>query len=116
MTNPESKATSSEAMAAGPDWTSNVPTKENVEQMLKIMTGLPNIQVRMSEIKGTQYFFQSMAADSKEITYYLWNTSNEDGGKVTYPTKVQDIENQIKKDITKVKVTPLPDLPGSDEE
>ncbi|KAF9258190.1 hypothetical protein L218DRAFT_964707 [Marasmius fiardii PR-910] len=83
--------------------------------MFKIMTGLPDIEARMSEIKGSQYMFSSKAADGKE-TYYLWNTVNEMGGQITYPTDVKDIENQIKKNITKVKVTPLPDSPDSDEE
>ncbi|KAF9261373.1 hypothetical protein L218DRAFT_946179 [Marasmius fiardii PR-910] len=109
------RATPSAAAAGAPTWTDDVPSKVNAARMFHIMTGLPDIEARMSEIKGSQYMFSSKAADGKE-TYYLWNTVNETGGQITSPMNLDAIKNQIMRDIRKVQVGPLPNQPESDEE
>ncbi|KAF9261366.1 hypothetical protein L218DRAFT_946173 [Marasmius fiardii PR-910] len=108
------RESSSGATAPTPTWTKEVPTKANVEELLELVTGLPNIKARMSEVRGSQYLFSS--GDEKNATYYLWNMVNEAGGQIKSPTNIDDIENQIQKDITRVQVTPLPDPRGPDED
>lgn len=84
-------------------WTDQDFLKATVEAMLAQMTDLPNIQLKLSEVKGTQYLFQS---GSK---YYFWNTVTESGAEVTGPTDYNQLLDQMGRDMRGVQVTELPE-------
>ncbi|KAF8637239.1 hypothetical protein AX17_002970 [Amanita inopinata Kibby_2008] len=74
--------------------------------MLRTMTKLPNIQLRLSQIKSSQYVFQS------GTKYYFWNEVTESGSEVTDPKDYNKLLEQIGKDLRKVRVKLLPEPPG----
>lgn len=69
--------------------------------MLRDMFGLSNIQVKLAEVAGTRYLFQSGS------NYYFWNSVVEEGSRITSPTNYNDLLKQIGSDIRKVQVTPV---------
>ena len=90
--------------AAAPDptgWTSTIAGADKIEAMLSRCTRLSNIQVKLQEIDGSMYVFQSGS------NYYFWNSVNEEGGRVTDPRGYDALLRQMDRDITKVQVDPL---------
>lgn len=68
------------------------------------MTNLRNVTVKLEQVRGTQYVFQSGS------TFYFWNSATEEGAKVTDPTDYAKLCDQMDKNIDKVRVEMLPDL------
>ena len=84
-------------------WTSTIRAKDKIKSMLKASTEIPVDDVKLQEIAGTQYVFQS--GDD----YYFWNAANEEGGRVTFPTNYNDLTRQMDADITQVHIRMLED-------
>jgi hypothetical protein len=83
------------------EWTTNVPSKENVEEDLELTTSLTGINALLAEVKGTIFMFSAEYMSTTK--YFLWDCLMESYWLITYPSTWEDIINQIKKDITKVK-------------
>ncbi|KAF8637238.1 hypothetical protein AX17_002969 [Amanita inopinata Kibby_2008] len=105
MTSSTAEASASKAKIPT-GWTDKNPSAATVEKMLRVMTNLPNVQLRLSQIKGSMYVFQS------GTKYYLWNDVTESGSEVTDPTDYNKLLEQIGKDLRKVRVKLLPEPPG----
>lgn len=71
--------------------------------MLETQTGLSNIQVKLEEVRGSRYVFQS------ETNYYFWDSATQEGALVTSPTDYGELLKQMSDNITKVQVKPLED-------
>ena len=104
---------SSDAASAAPappqGWTNNIPRANAIEQILRTVTNLSNIQVKLVEVRGTRYLFTSGQ------TYYLWNTVTESGGSVEDPKDEKKLYELLGSDIRKVRVNPLPEPAGLEE-
>ena len=61
------------------------PDRVDIAVMLTDSTGLPNIQVKLREIRGMHFVFQS---GSK---YYLWNSLLDEGFEITSPQGYNEI-------------------------
>ncbi|KAF8890630.1 hypothetical protein BD779DRAFT_1516136 [Infundibulicybe gibba] len=88
-------------------WTSSVYAPSTLEAMLRLMTSLTNIQVRIIQQKGPLLVFASGK------NFYFWNSVVESAEQVTEPTDYDELLARIGTDIRKVKVKVLPDpAPG----
>lgn len=89
-------------------WTSSVNEGKKVNAMLRRSTGLQDAEVRLEEIWGSRYLFQTKDG------FFFWNTVIESGAKVKDLTNYTSIVQQIAKDIRGIKVVPIG--PGSGDD
>ena len=82
-------------------WTSRLYAADRIALTLSRCTGLLNIRVRLGEIEGGQFLFQS--GDN----FYLWRNASEEGAQITWPKTYDEIVQQLESDATKIQVRAL---------